>query len=164
PALSRRARGPAPRRPRSLEPRAQDDGRAAPRSAGRDRSRGRPGARRAGTSRRMVVVEPPLVRAPEPAGRAGRSVHLASVRGCRRLLVRGAGDDAGDVRRPAAEGRGDVPPRDVRPRGHGPRRSGMTTDDREGTDGSRWPSAAELDALVAGFVAATLPKRSWTHL
>jgi hypothetical protein len=38
------------------------------------------------------------------------------------------------------------------------------TVDGKGTDGSRWPSAAELDTLVAAFVAATLPKPAWTHL
>ncbi len=69
---------------------------------------------RAGELRLVVVA--PLVRAPEPARRARRGVHVAAVGGRLHLHLRRARDDARHLRRPAREGRRDVRARDLRPR------------------------------------------------
>jgi hypothetical protein len=67
-----------------------------------------------------------LARAPEPAGRAGRSVHQSAVAGRLYLFVPGPSHHARRVRRAAAQGGGDVLPRDLRPRAQRPggRRAG----------------------------------------
>ncbi len=71
---------------------------------------------------RRLVLEVDLVRAPEPARRAGRGLrHLPAGRRLR-LQLRRAGDDAGHLHRAAAQGGGDVRARDLRPRRRRPRR------------------------------------------
>ena len=102
--LPRRARRPAARGARSPEPGARRYG---------DDPRGADGA---GARALLLVVAAHMVRAPEPARRARRGVHLAAVGGRLHLHLHRARDDARRLRRPARQGRGDVRPRDLRPR------------------------------------------------
>src|SRR6185369_15009316 len=80
-----------------------------------------PGSESAEGARRVLVVVRPVVRAPEPARRAGGSVRVAALGGRAQVRLRGARDHAGQLRRAAAQGRRDVHARDVRARRERPR-------------------------------------------
>ena len=115
-AVPRRARRSAARRPRAAEPRPRRDRhRAGRRRQRRDADR-RSRPRRPAPPRALVVVVAALVRPPEPARRPRGGVLRPAVGGRPHLPLRRAGHDPGHVRRPAPEGRGDVRPRDLRPR------------------------------------------------
>ena len=115
-ALPRGARRPAAGGPRAAEPGARRDRHRARATAAATSRRSAPRASAARAPRPLVVVVAALVRPPEPARRARRGVLRPPVGGRPHLPLRGAGHDAGHVRRPAPEGRGDVRPRDLRPR------------------------------------------------
>src|SRR5262249_1348440 len=83
---------------------------------GRGHGGGSSRARRSAGARPLVVVDAAVVRAPEPPRRARRGVRLPLVGGGVGLCLRGPRHDAGDLRGPAREGRGDVQSRDLRPR------------------------------------------------
>ena len=129
-------------------------GRAGDRQSGSGRLWGSaPGSQRPGLPLWLVVVGH-LVRAPEHARRAGRSLCLAAVGRRLRLLVRGPGHHAGDVRGATGQGGGDVFARGLWPQQQRLGDRGVSTNAprRQGSRGGHEPPQGFRDRARPGLV------------